>query len=145
MGSYPFEEMTQGELEHAATSPHRFRDVMASKRASGEKVLPAGTQFLTGLNLLYMECFGIENDVELVRFGYMNLVPGGRFLATRSMENVLQLWDLGVGGRVEVLAGSRPLASTPLGEGHIHFEPDVHVTGDGEGLLIAMSQAVGGR
>jgi hypothetical protein len=129
--------MTQAQLEHASTSPDRFKNVLDHERISGVKVLPITTR--TFQHYLPNSIHDLERP-SFHRFGYMNLVPGGRFLATRSIENVLQLWDLGFNGSMTVLSNSHPIASVYLGDSRMHFEPDAQMTGDGTGLLFAMSQ-----
>jgi hypothetical protein len=148
--------MTQAELEHAATAPQRFRSLLSLRREGEEKVLPVVTRFLESERESGCVVEGGEGgdggregkEREKIKFGYVNLVPGGRWMTTRSYDNVLQIWDLGcIGGGFEVEEGrgARPVAEYALGEGHVHFEPDVHLMGDGEGLLVAMSQVIGGR
>ncbi|KAL0959784.1 hypothetical protein HGRIS_011472 [Hohenbuehelia grisea] len=62
------------------------------------------------------------------------LVPGGRFLLTRTYGNLLQVWDLG--WSADMMVQPESVAAVHLGSGELQFDPDAQMTPDGEGLLI---------
>jgi hypothetical protein len=72
--------MSQRALEHAATSPSRFANLLMKTE---DDIQPFATRLLNTRS---------GDDAELED---CCLVPGGRFLVTRSVYGAINLWDLG--------------------------------------------------
>ena len=115
--TFPVEDMTVSQLEHSATSPTRFLARLRRELPSG-LIQPVCTRMLTKL-----PAHSAFRDTILV--------PGGRFLFTRSPGNIIELWDLGfVPDSVIRLIASE------------HFDDQLIViqylqpTGDGLGILV---------
>jgi hypothetical protein len=85
-----------------------------------------------GENQTYYRTLPVSNNDHDYTFDYMNIVPGGRFLATVSVElsgslKVLQLYDLGLG--IDMQISPHSVASISLGYDDIHFDPDSRWSG----------------
>ncbi|KAJ8516844.1 hypothetical protein ONZ45_g5916 [Pleurotus djamor] len=127
--SFPVKEMSLAQLEHAATSPFRFTNIIR-KSTGSTTAQPVAIRLLQPR--LPKDMSG-ENGV----FDSSYLVPGGRFLLTRSSRNLLQLWDLGYSA--DMMIKPESIASHHLGEGELQFDPDAQVTQDGQGLLVFLA------
>lgn len=80
--TFPAKQMDLAQLEWATTSPARFLARLKRDLDQGEIVKPVCTRIVTNLP-------------AKSEFQDIMLVPGGRFLFTRSSVNVIELWDLG--------------------------------------------------
>ena len=81
--TFPLDEMSKDDLEHAACGPHRFVEHVEKNSADRYKEYQHRT-FLPG-DPEYGQSYTVTS---------MALVPGGRFLAT-SGNGTICLWDLG--------------------------------------------------
>jgi len=124
MPSFPFENMSVKELEHAALSPSRLEDCLRND--------PYGDKALEPKRILPFE--PLDSEAQPYGCSELYLVPGGRFLFTESARNGhIALWDLGnVGTRedmtwlpIAVIDDDRLII--------MHTSP----TADGTGLLLA--------
>jgi hypothetical protein len=79
--------MSLRELEHAATSPHRFIETINYDDEEGLKVLP----FQSRIHPLRPSAESIVAPCSVDTF---TLIPGGRFLLTNGRHEII-LWDLG--------------------------------------------------
>jgi hypothetical protein len=121
--TFPLEEMSDRALEHAATSPSRFTKLLMKSETTPH---PFATRLLNthprgSLVLELEDC---------------RLVPGGRFLFTRSGDSVIHLWDLGYTS--EAMINPFPIASV---EGARLQLLDLHPTGDDVGIRMLLSSA----
>lgn len=93
MISFPFEDMSVKELEHAALSPSRLVDRL--RNGSSDKALEPQ-------RILPFE--PLDSEAQPYSFSWLYLIPGGRFLFTESArKGHIALWDLGnVGTREEM-------------------------------------------
>ena len=99
--SFPVEQMSLDDLEHAALSPRRLR----ARFQKADRTTP----FLTHRVTPHSQGGDLAPNLILT----VNLVPGGRFLVTSDRKGELHLWDIGynVGGHMKMfpiatLAGS---------------------------------------
>ena len=93
MPSFPFENMSVKELEHAALSPSMLVDRLRNdscdeaRRLEPKRILPFEPS---------------DSEAQSYRCNQPYLVPGGRFLFTKSARNGhIALWDLGNVGHQE--------------------------------------------
>jgi hypothetical protein len=128
--------MSLSQLEHAATSPSRFANVLRHKTRPHNIIQHVANRILSQHSTL-----SATPNIEAC-FEHLSIVPGGRFLVTMSVrrphEKFLQLWDLGFNSEMEI--NSQPVATAPLGKGRIHYKPETQVAPDGQGLLVAVSE-----
>ena len=125
MSSFPFENMSVKELEHAALSPSMLVDRLRNdscdeaRRLEPKRILPFEPS---------------DSEAQSYRCNQPYLVPGGRFLFTKSARNGhIALWDLGnVGTREEMTW--LPIAVIDDGRPVIL---DACPTADGTGLLLS--------
>ncbi|EDR06134.1 uncharacterized protein LACBIDRAFT_328910 [Laccaria bicolor S238N-H82] len=93
MPSFPFENMSVKELEHAALSPSqlvdRLKNGSSNKALEPQRILPFEP---------------LDSEAQPYSFSWLYLIPGGRFLFTESArKDHIALWDLGnVGTREEM-------------------------------------------
>jgi hypothetical protein len=100
--SFPLEQMSLDDLEHAALSPRRLR----ARFQKADRTTP----FLTRLFTPHLQGADLgPNSIFTVK-----LVPGGRFLLTSNRKGELHLWDIGynAAGHMKIfpiatLAGSK--------------------------------------
>ncbi|EDR02541.1 uncharacterized protein LACBIDRAFT_295431 [Laccaria bicolor S238N-H82] len=99
--SFPVEQMSSDDLEHAALSPHQSR----ARFQKADKTTP----FLTRPFAPHFQ----GGDLAANSILTVHLVPGGRFLFTSNRQGEVHLWDIGnyAGGHmkslpVATLAGS---------------------------------------
>jgi hypothetical protein len=129
--------MSISELEHAATSPARFRTLLRSQLNC---LLPAMEPYVKRiltppsrgrLPKAALE-LGIPANAFTVPFSDIILVTGGRFLITRNELSLVQIWDLGFSASMAI--HPYPIAS--------HLEPGcgpefyAQATADGNGILV---------
>lgn len=120
--------MTLPELEHAATAPYRFMDlVKLCSSPHGIYVIPFQTR--EHLQRMPRKWVG-QVDAEVVETYNFCLVPGGRFLIA-SWESELILWDLGYS--LKQYVDPFPVALGELHGNLITTKP----TTNGEELIIA--------
>jgi len=117
--TFPVASMTLPQLEHAATSPMRFLTRLRRDLPT-EPIRPVCTRVLTKLPA--------ESEFE----GTF-LIPGGRFLITRSSRHLVELWDLGF--TPDSVISSQPVASLQFTEGNV-LMLGVQPTGDGLGISM---------
>ncbi|KAJ7827020.1 hypothetical protein B0H14DRAFT_3721850 [Mycena olivaceomarginata] len=86
--TYPMENMSLRDLEHAATSPARFIAQISKEWAEGD-VIPA---FHTRL---FQPRLPKSAPGNLGETALMRLVPGGRYLVTATDLARISVWDLG--------------------------------------------------
>lgn len=86
--SYPIENMSLADLEHAATSPARFVSHISKERGS-EDLIPAFSTRLFQPRLPRLTAGNLE-EISLMR-----LIPGGRYLVAATHAGRLSVWDLG--------------------------------------------------
>lgn len=86
--TYPMENMSLRDLEHAATSPARFIAQISKEWAEGD-VIPA---FHTRL---FQPRLPKSVPGNLGETALMRLVPGGRYLVTATDLARISVWDLG--------------------------------------------------
>ena len=87
MPSFPLKEMSLDDLEHTASSPHRFR-ALIQEHDGAQLPAPLVTRMFRPRDLGYAS--------TQTRIDQMALIPGGRFLLTSAVTGSLFLWDLGV-------------------------------------------------
>lgn len=117
--TFPITDMTVLQLEHSATSPSRLLARIRRDLPTGS-IQPVCTRMLTKLP-------------AASAFHDTSLVPGGRFLFTRSPNNIIELWDLGFPPDSVI----RLIASEHFEDEHI-FIVYVQPKGDGLGLLVVV-------
>jgi hypothetical protein len=83
---YPVEKMTLQDLTHTALGLHRFTNRLLQNIAKPGPVPPAGIRILP--------C-AISEAGESQKFVSLELMSGGRYLATADDVALIQLWDLG--------------------------------------------------
>ncbi|EDR02542.1 uncharacterized protein LACBIDRAFT_309499 [Laccaria bicolor S238N-H82] len=91
--SFPVEQMSNDDLEHAALSPRR----LLARFQKAARVTP----FLTRLFTPHLQGGDLGPNLILA----VDLVPGGRFLVTSNRKGELHLWDIGynTGGHMKSL------------------------------------------
>ncbi|KAF8186899.1 hypothetical protein K438DRAFT_1835222 [Mycena galopus ATCC 62051] len=102
--TYPMENMTLRELEHAATSPARFI-AQISKDMNGELIPAFSTRLFQPR--LPRSTTGNVGETLMLR-----LIPGGRYLVMAGELARISVWDLGYGPAAVI--NPYPLASTIL-------------------------------
>lgn len=90
--SFPVKDMSLKALEHAALSPARFSHVARNKVVKENKTL----RVFSSLILKSEWAARFPNNSTHRKFEDFRLIPGGRFLITKSTLNVVHLWDLGL-------------------------------------------------
>ncbi|KAF7426027.1 hypothetical protein PC9H_008392 [Pleurotus ostreatus] len=142
--SFPVKEMSLVQLEHAATTPFRFTSLLRHSSRSQKSPSPttaANSTFSSSAHPVAIRLLqprlprDFAGDVGIFESSY--LVPGGRFLLTRSSRNLLQVWDLGYSA--DMMIKPESVASHHLGDGELQFDPDAQITQDGEGLLVFLA------
>ncbi|KAJ7440153.1 hypothetical protein FB451DRAFT_1415324 [Mycena latifolia] len=88
--TYPIENMSLADLEHAATSPARFIAQLTKPRTTND-LIPA---FLTRIFHPRLRKASPADPV-LGQISLMRLIPGGRYLVTSTDTARIYLWDLG--------------------------------------------------
>lgn len=120
--TFPLQEMSQRALEHAATSPSRFANFLIK---NDNIVHPFATRLL---NSRWRGDDGVLEDCCLI--------PGGRFLISRSSNSVIHMWDLGFTS--EAMIKPFPIASMKgAGLQILAIQP----TGDNMGIRLLLSSA----
>jgi len=117
--TFPIADMTVLQLEHSATSPTRLLARIRRDLPTGS-IQPVCTRMLTKLP-------------AASAFHDTFLVPGGRFLFTRSPGNTIELWDLGFSPDSVI----RLIASEHFENEHtfiVYLQPK----GDGLGILVVV-------
>ncbi|KAF4583581.1 hypothetical protein EYR38_002335 [Pleurotus pulmonarius] len=133
--SFPVKDMSLVQLEHAATTPFRFTSLLRHSSHSQQSP-PSSAAQPVAIRLLQPRLpRDFVGDVGIFESSY--LVPGGRFLLTRSSRNLLQVWDLGYSA--DMMIKPESVASHHLGDGELQFDPDAQITQDGEGLLVFLA------
>ncbi|KAF4564842.1 hypothetical protein EYR40_011014 [Pleurotus pulmonarius] len=128
-------DMSLVQLEHAATTPFRFTSLLRHSSHSQQSP-PSSAAQPVAIRLLQPRLpRDFVGDVGIFESSY--LVPGGRFLLTRSSRNLLQVWDLGYSA--DMMIKPESVASHHLGDGELQFDPDAQITQDGEGLLVFLA------
>ncbi|KIM91317.1 hypothetical protein PILCRDRAFT_810578 [Piloderma croceum F 1598] len=115
--TFPIADMTVLQLEHSATSPTRLLARIRRDLPTGS-IQPMCTRMLTKLP-------------ATSAFHDTILVPGGRFLFTRSPGNIIELWDLGFSPDSVI----RLIASEFFQDKDI-FIVYIQPKGDGLGILV---------
>lgn len=85
--SFPLKELSLDDLEHTASSPHRFR-ALIEEHDGAQLPAPLLTRLFRPRQL--------GGASTQTRIDKMALIPGGRFLLTSALSGSLSLWDLGV-------------------------------------------------
>ena len=97
--TFPTNDMTTSQVEHAATSPARFVAHLHCNLPLPSSIQPMYTRILS---------FHAKNTSLDSYF----LVPGGRYLVTSLRNGRIQLWDLGFSANMAI--APNPLASTDV-------------------------------
>ena len=118
--TFPLEEMSQRALEHAATSPSRFLNLFMKKN---DTVHPFATRL-----------FDSRRSSDDGMLQDCCLIPGGRFLLSRSIYSIIHLWDLGYTS--EAMIKPFPIASMTSDSAQI---VTIQPTRDDMGLQIVLS------
>lgn len=125
--TFPTDRMSLLDLEHAATSPHRFVRTITCHDDPALQVLPFQSREhpLRGGEA--------PKGVLPISVDTLALIPGGRFLLT-SGDRAIVLWDLGYGSKQYI----KPWPAS----GPHHFETrgemrGIAPTSDGKQLLVA--------
>lgn len=130
-GTFQEELMTLDQLIKAVTGCSRFMHLLETGSVSkvgsiennpGEPIQPISTRVL---RTQYVQ--GIQD-----KFIHFNLVPGGRFVITRSDQKLMQLWDLG--NEPNAILRRTPLATMEV-EGSTTFAVDT-LCSPNQGLLV---------
>lgn len=103
MPSFPLEQMSIGELEHAATAPRRFLNLV-----KGLDVDYAPRPFRCR-DLVFRQC---PSRTGTYAPRGIFLVPGGRFLLATTEDFLLTLWDLGY--NMNVVPKPYPVATSEV-------------------------------
>jgi hypothetical protein len=119
--TFPLERMGVAQLEHAASSPSRFKIFL--RNADG-LASPASIRRIDN-----------QGDTD---FKHVCLVPGGRFLLTRNALQVVQLWDLGF-NITNAEDSPQEIASHDLGTVELHFPPEAQMSQDGKALVVMLA------
>ncbi|KAG5220831.1 F-box domain-containing protein [Salix suchowensis] len=136
--------MSLVQLEHAATTPFRFTSLLRHSSRSQKSLSPTAAANSTSSSSAQPVAIRLlqprlprdfAGDIGIFESSY--LVPGGRFLLTRSSRNLLQVWDLGYSA--DMMIKPESVASHHLGDGELQFDPDAQITQDGEGLLVFLA------
>jgi hypothetical protein len=125
------------ELEHAATSPARFRSLLHRQLSFIlPPIEPYVKRILTPPSRGRLPKGALESGIPVTAFTGaftdLILVPGGRFLITRNDLFLVQIWDLGFSASMAI--HPYPIAS--------HLEPKcgpefyAQATADGKGILL---------
>ncbi|KAK7044780.1 F-box domain-containing protein [Favolaschia claudopus] len=123
--TFPMENMSLRDLEHAATSPARFIAHLSKQRET-EEIIPALSTRIFQPRLP-RPLTGISGDISRMR-----LIPGGRYLVTTSNLARMSVWDLG--HRPAAIIKPYPLVSIVLS-----FQPSellIQPTEDHSGFRI---------
>ncbi|KAJ7739975.1 hypothetical protein DFH07DRAFT_839507 [Mycena maculata] len=105
MCTYPVENMSLAEFEHAATSPARFLAQIFKNRATDDLIPAFSTRLFKPRLPRFSPGPAPLGEVSLIR-----LIPGGRYLVTSSDANRICVWDLGYSPAA--IVDPYPLAST---------------------------------
>ncbi|KAJ7689473.1 hypothetical protein B0H17DRAFT_1066715 [Mycena rosella] len=108
--TYPMENMSLADLEHAATSPARFIAQISKDRAADD-LIPA---FSTRLFEPRLPKSSSPTEPLLGNVSMMRLIPGGRYLVTSSDTAHVCVWDLGYSPAAVI--NPYPFVSTVLPE-----------------------------
>ncbi|KAJ7666059.1 hypothetical protein DFH06DRAFT_266202 [Mycena polygramma] len=123
--TFPIENMSRTDLEHAATSPARFIAHISNDRPA-DALVPAFSTRLFQYRLPKLAT-GNPGDIE-----FMRLIPGGRYLVTATAVGRISLWDLG--HSPAAIINPYPLASTVLP--HRPSQLLIQPTKDNQGFRI---------
>ena len=129
MPRFPSEDMSVNEPEHAALSPSLLVDCLRNDscdevRLEPKRILPFRP---------------LDSEVQPYHCYQLYLVPGGRFLFTKSArKNHIALWNLGNVGTRERMAWL-PIA---LLRGRRLFIMDTCSTAHGSGLLLSTNRGL---
>ncbi|KAJ7512802.1 hypothetical protein B0H11DRAFT_2213365 [Mycena galericulata] len=126
MLTYPIENMSPAELEHAATSPERF---LAQVSKTTDVLIPA---LSTRLLQPRLPKSSIGPPGPLGEVSLMRLIPGGRYLVISNDAARISVWDLGYGPAA--IIDPHPFASIVLG--HSPKEIFIQPTKDHHGFRL---------
>ncbi|KAJ6487826.1 hypothetical protein C8R45DRAFT_994455 [Mycena sanguinolenta] len=114
--TYPLQNMSLRELEHAATSPSRFIAQISKQRPDEEHIPAFCTRFFNPR--LPKAVAGSYGETDSMR-----LIPGGRYLVTATNSARISVWDLGYSPAAVI--NPYPLASTvlPFFATHLLIQP----------------------
>lgn len=124
--TYPTDEMSLSDLELAATSYYRFSSRLWSELENDQALLPVAARVLspTGRS---PHTQGFRDSI---------LVPGGRFLVTRSNGGTVKLWDLGYMPDMLINTHELALLDNPFLDNE--FELLLQPTANGLGLILLL-------
>lgn len=121
-GTYPIEQMTLNELEHAATSSSRLVHMLRTGLNPDQSLHPlASWSTCNDPNMIVSRLNSLGHRSGAV--ASMVLLPGGRYLVTRTEMRILRMWDLGHVSQVNTKASCIAVMKTPGEAGKTHCRP----------------------
>lgn len=125
--TYPLDQMSTAELEHAVTSPFRFTAMF--KRRATPQLEPRNELIAHTTRVVQHLCPATSLVLEN---SSIYLIPGGRFLLASSLTGVMSLFDLGHNPH----AVAKTIASTIFQ--HAFSDFDVQASSDNLGIRICI-------